>query len=121
MITTYGFEKIDNNNHLKCSVEYTPNGFTFTVDPYFTTIYTNYTDGSYTIARIYPNGGNVFRDDIANMLEMGIKVDLIVNGESILPLTEIVNSYAYFGNAGITLSVDAHGNVTDVTDQQHNA
>lgn len=115
MITTYNFKKIDNNNHLKYRVEYTPNSFTFMEDLYFTTIFTNYEDGSHTKAKIYPDGVDVYGSDIYAMLKMGIKVDLIVNGEYILKLTEIGNSYARFSNGGLTLSVDPDGNVTEIS------
>ena len=118
MITTYNFEKIDNNNYLKYNGTYTPNGFSFTAYPYFTTIVTNYNNGSYSDATTPDDPDNVItRSDIFYMLDMGVKVDLIVKGKNtadlILPLGSIDGNYAYFSNGELTLTVDSNGAVTE--------
>ncbi len=120
MITTYNFEKIDNNNYLKYNGTYTPDGFSFTAYPYFTTIVTNYNNGSYSDATTPDDPDNVItRSDIFYMLDMGVKVDLIVKGKEtadlILPLVSIDNDYAYFSKNSLTLKVDLNGAVTEVT------
>jgi hypothetical protein len=114
MITTYNFEKIDNNNNVKYSGEYTSDGLNFTTYPYFTTIVTTYNNGAYSDA--YKTMWDIY--DV--LYDVGIKVDLIVEGKEtanlILPLVGIDTSYAYFSGNTLRLKVDSNGSVTEYSD-----
>ena len=117
MINVYVFKKIDNNNYLKYNGTYTQDGFSFMTYPYFTTIDTNYNNGSYRDTSTLNDPDNVVtRSDIFYMLDTGVKVDLIVKGKEtadlILPLVSIDGDYAYFSNDELSLKVDADGAVS---------
>lgn len=123
MITTYIFEKIDNNSNLKYNVTYAPNEFTFTVDPYFTTIGTTYSSGTYSDAYAFKDTNHITVTmwDIYDMLNtQGIKVDLVVKGKEtadlILPLVKTDSDYAYFSGNTLRLKVDSSGSVTEYSD-----
>lgn len=115
MNSVYIFEKIDNSKGLRYNGRYTPNRFYFGENPYFTIISTSYNGDSYNNAYSEQLGRYVTGLEIANMLGIGVKVDLVVKGDTdtlILPQVRLGANYAYFSNNSLTLKVDTDGAVT---------
>lgn len=116
MSSVYIFEKIDNSKGLQYNGRYTPNRFYFGEIPYFTIISTSYNGDSYNNAYSEQLGRYVTGLEIANMLGIGVKVDLVVEGDTdtlILPQVRLNADDTYFSDGELTLKVDANGAVTE--------
>lgn len=114
MSSVYLFEK--NSKGLQYNGRYTPNRFYFGEIPYFTIISTSYNGDSYNNAYSEQLGRYVTGLEIANMLGIGVKVDLIVEGDTdtlILSQVQIDSDYTCFSNGNTLLKVDVNGAVTD--------
>lgn len=117
MRNAYIFETINNQNHVKYQGRYLPNGsFVFNKGSYFTMIKTSSTSDGYSNAFTYPaNGYSITKYGIDSMLTVGVRVDLIVDKNIVLSLTNIDDSYAYFSNGDLSLKVDSNGAVTEAS------